>query len=224
MSLRLHWEEIPPSGGGQGCVITLHGRGTSGQEMMPLADQIHLPRLRWVFPDGPMPFPGGFGGRMWYESPTEGPRGIEASRDLLFELLDHLITQDMVPEDRVVLMGFSQGAVMSLDVGLRYPRRLAGIIALSGHLAVPDKLSAEKSDVSAGMPVLLVHGKLDEVVSVEESREAQAMLRKEGYRVRLNEFLMAHQIIPDEIEAIRRYLVQLLDLSEQRTSSKEIQS
>ena len=213
MSVRLHWEEIPPSGGMQGCVITLHGRGTSGQEMMPLADQIHLPRLRWIFPDGPMPFPGGLGGRMWYESPTEGPRGVHASRDFLFELLDHLITQDKVPEDRVVLMGFSQGAVMSLDVGLRYPRRLGGIIALSGHLAVPEKLSAEKSEASAGMPILLVHGKLDEVVSVEGSREAQAALRKEGYPAHLYEYLMGHQVIPDEIEAIRRHLTQLLGLS-----------
>ena len=213
MSVRLHWDELPPSGGMQGCIITLHGRGTSGQEMMPLADQIHLPSLRWIFPDGPMPFPGGFGGRMWYESPTEGPRGVHASRDLLFELLDHLITHEKVPEDRMVLMGFSQGAVMSLDVGLRYPQRLAGIVALSGHLAVPLKLSAEKSEASAGMSILLVHGKLDEVVPVKGSREAQAALRKEGYRVRLCEFLMAHQVIPDEIEVVRRYLIEFLGLS-----------
>ena len=213
MSVRLNWDEVRPSDAVQGCIVMLHGRGTSGQDLMPLTDEIHLPGLRWIFPDGPMSFPGDLGGRMWYESPLDDQQGVRESRELLFELLDHLIMHEKVKGDRIVLMGFSQGAVMSLDVGVRYPRRLAGVIALSGHLAVPEKLPAEKSGASAGMPILLVHGKLDEVMPVEGSREAQATLRKEGYRVRLHEYLMGHQVIPDQIELVRRYLLEFLGLS-----------
>lgn len=115
-------------------MITLHGRGTTGEDLMPLADEIALPGIHWIFPDAPSLFRR-LRGRMWYSSPPQGQSGILESRRLLFDLLDQLITREGIPSDRIALTGFSQGAVMSLDVGLRYPQPLAAIIALSGYLA-----------------------------------------------------------------------------------------
>ncbi|MDC4225734.1 MAG: dienelactone hydrolase family protein [Candidatus Manganitrophus sp.] len=180
MPNRLEQRERAPSGRVEGCVITLHGRGTTGEDLMPLADEIALPGMHWIFPDAPFPFPDDFGGRMWYSSPPQGQSGILESRRLLFDLLDRLITREGIPSDRIALTGFSQGAVMSLDVGLRYPQPLAAIIALSGYLASPETLAAEKSPASIKTPILLVHGTMDEVVPVDGSRKAHAVLVREG--------------------------------------------
>lgn len=205
-SNQLHVQERPAAGPLQGCVVTLHGRGTTGADLMPLADEIGLPGLRWIFPDAPFPFPDDFGGRMWYASPPQSQSGILESRRLLFDLLDQLITREGISSDRIALMGFSQGAVMSLDVGLRYPKKLAAIIALSGYLASPETLASEKSPTANETPILLVHGTMDEVVPVDGSRKASALLLKEGFQPRLQEYPMGHQVIREEIGLIRDFL------------------
>lgn len=203
---RLTWKEFGPSDPPKGCVITLHGRGTSGRDLMPVADAIDLPYLRWVFPDAPFPFPDLLGGMMWYGSTTGNTFEIQTSRKLLFDLLDHLIQKDHVPSENIALLGFSQGAVMSLDVGLRYPKRMGALIALSGFLAAPDKLKREKSRASKSIPILLAHGTMDDVVPVNGSRDAQNTLLAEGYSPEFKEYPMGHQIIPEEITLVRHYL------------------
>lgn len=210
MPNRLQWNEVKASGPLQGCVVTLHGRGTTGSDLMPLADEIALPGLRWIFPDAPFPFPGDFGGQMWYASPPMTGGGILESRRLLFELLDDLTLKEKIPSERTVLMGFSQGAVMSLDVGLRYANRLAAIIALSGYLASPERLAAEKSPASQETPILIIHGTMDEVLPVEGSRRAHAALSQEGFRSSFKEYPMGHQVIPEEMGFIRDYLLKTL--------------
>lgn len=207
---KLELNEIPPSGEMQGCVVTLHGRGVSGADLMPLAREIGLDGIRWIFPDAPFPFPSDFGGRMWYGFSSEKEEGIQRSRRLLFDLLDRLTEE--IPAEKLVLMGFSQGAVMSLDAGLRYPRKLAMIIALSGYLPFPERLSAEKSAASAGTPIVLMHGTEDEVVPAEGSRKAYAMLLKENYGVRLSEYPIGHEVDREEIEMIRGDLRKALNL------------
>lgn len=196
----------------EGCVVFLHGRGTTGEDLMPLADEIALPSLRWIFPDAPLPFLEDFDGRMWFASPPDQQGGIIKSRSLLFELLNQLIEKEQTPPQQIVLMGFSQGAVMSLDVGLRFPKRLAGLVAMSGFLPSPETIPAEKSPASAEMPILLVHGTGDDVVNVDGSRQALDVFRKEGYTVDLQEYAMGHQVIPEEILLIRNHLTKLLNL------------
>lgn len=212
MSDRLEWSERPAASDAAGWVIALHGRGTVGSDLEPLADAVGLENLGWIFPDAPLPFPGGFGGRMWYESGDEQEVHIRRSRLLLFGLLDDLISTRRIEAQKIILMGFSQGAVMSLEAGLRYPRRLAAILALSGYLFRPQALEKERSSDSARIPILLVHGKLDDVVPVDGSRDAQATLRGLGYEVRLQEYLMGHQVIPEEIDLIRAQLTENLGL------------
>lgn len=202
----LDWKEIPASDVQKGCVITLHGRGTSGEDLIPLVDEINLPHLRWIFPDAPFPFPDILGGMMWFGSTKGNSTGIQDSRKLLFDLLDQVIKKDRILPENVALLGFSQGAVMSLDVGLRYPKRIGALIALSGFLATPEKLKQEKSPASKSVPILLAHGTEDEVVSVDGSRKAQQCLIKEGYSAELKEYPMGHQIIPEEIDLIRNHL------------------
>ncbi|MFQ5588497.1 MAG: alpha/beta hydrolase [Nitrospiria bacterium] len=209
---RLAWKEFGASVHAKGCVITLHGRGTSGEDLMPIAQEIHLSHLRWVFPDAPFPFPDLLGGLMWYSSTAGSASEVQTSRKLLFDLLDHMTENKQVPPENIALLGFSQGAVMSLDVGLRYPKKIGAIIALSGFLAAPDTLSREKSRASESVPILLAHGTMDEVVPVKGSRDAQSALLAEGYSPELREYAMGHQIIAEEITLIRNYLMTHLGL------------
>ncbi len=209
---RLAWQEVGSSENLKGCVIALHGRGTSGEDLMPIADEMNLPHLRWIFPDAPLPFPDLLGGMMWYGSSAGNAADIQTSRKLLFDLLDHLIKKEHMAPENIALLGFSQGAVMSLDVGLRYPKRIGALIALSGFLAAPEKLTQEKSRASKSVPILLVHGTMDEVVPVKGSREAQAKLVAEGYSPELKEYPMGHQIVPEEITLIRNHLKMHLGL------------
>lgn len=191
-----------------GCVVVLHGRGTNGYDLVPIVQAFRLPRLRYLFPHAPFPVPFIWEGRAWYELPPYDREGILESRQLLFNLLEELEGEGL-SSGQIALMGFSQGAVMSLDVGVRYPHRLAGIIALSGYLPFPESLHQEKSPVSQGLPVLLAHGTEDPVVPILGSRQAAQILKEEEFSVRLLEYRMGHEVIPEEVAEIRRFLQDL---------------
>jgi phospholipase/carboxylesterase len=128
---------------------------------------------------------------------------------LLFRFLEELEKEGLAP-GRIVLMGFSQGAVMSLDVGIRYPKRLAGVIALSGYLYSADSLGREKSAASSGLPILLAHGTYDDVLPLAGSRQACKALQAHGFQARLVEYPMGHQVIPEELEEVRSFLKAVL--------------
>jgi phospholipase/carboxylesterase len=192
-----------------GCVVTLHGRGVTGEDLVPLAEQLRLPSIRFVFPNAPFGFMGSSNGRAWYESPPRAHEGLVESRQLLFRLLEDLEKEGIDP-GRIVLMGFSQGAVMSLDAGIRYPKRLAGIIALSGYLYAADSVGKEKSPESSGLPILLAHGTYDDVLPSALSRQADKALKSHGFQTRLLEYPMGHQIVPEELEEVRSFLKAIL--------------
>ncbi len=218
MSSSLQWEEIPASENARACVIFLHGRGTNGEDLMPLAEAFNFPSLQFVFPHAPMHCPDFPGGRMWFGPTSEGTPGIETSRKLLTTFMDDLIvgrvggsTQNSgIPAEKIFVIGFSQGAVMALDVGLRFPKRLACIAALSGFLAGPETLQDEKSAASLSVPILLLHGTADQVVKVDGSRRAYNTLSDIGYDVQIKEYEMAHQIIPEEIVLLRNEMIKYL--------------
>jgi len=188
-----------------GCVVTLHGRGVTGEDLVPLAQELRLPSLRFVFPNAPFGFMEFSNGRAWYESPPRAHEGLIESRQLLFRLLEELEREGVNP-GRIVLMGFSQGAVMSLDAGIRYPKRLAGVIALSGYLYSADSLGTEKSAASHGLPILIAHGIYDDVLPLAGARQAGKVLQAHGFQTRLLEYPMGHQVVPDELEEVRSFL------------------
>ena len=206
----LQWSELSPVNRECGCAVMLHGRGTTGEDLLPVAQEINLPDIRWVFPDAPFPFPGVFEGKMWFSPLSSNANDLQISRGLIFDLLKSLIEKDRLPPEKIALLGFSQGAVMALDVGVRFFRRLGTVIALSGFLASPEKLHKERSPASNGMPILLAHGSEDDVVSIDGSRQANRTLQKEGYALASHEYPMGHQIIAEEMVLIRAHLIRYL--------------
>lgn len=198
----------PAGGQAAGCVVVLHGRGVTGEDLVPLAGELRLPNLRFIFPDAPFSFPGFDHGWCWYES-TPDHDGLTNSRRLLFDLLRGLEQEGVAP-GQTVLLGFSQGAVMALDVGVRYPKRLGGIIALSGYLCAPEALREEKSPAAAGLPILMAHGSEDDVLPVQWARTATNALKAEGFQVKFLEYPMGHQIVMEEVEEVRAFLRAIL--------------
>ncbi|MBI3594284.1 MAG: alpha/beta hydrolase [Nitrospirae bacterium] len=208
MSLE-YYEINPEKGIPLGCLVFIHGLGVNGKDLMPLAAQLNLPQTKFVFPNAPFPVDYSYEGRAWYQLPRENGKGISISRKGIIELLQK-IELSGIPANQIIIGGFSQGAVMSLEAGLRYPNKICGIIALSGYLHAPEQISIEKNQANQGIPVLVCHGEEDDVLPIEGSREAVRYLEKEGYSVSFHEYPIGHQVIPEELIVIRQFILDSL--------------
>ena len=106
----------------------------------------------------------------------------------------------------VLLAGFSQGGAVALYTGLRYPERLAGILAMSCYLPFPERLAAEKSAANADVPILLCHGRGDPVVPIGMGLEARDELKAHGYAPEWRDYPMQHAVCMEEIADVARWL------------------
>lgn len=124
-----------------------------------------------------------FGGFQWFDltlrDPSEYWRGVKKAGPMLDRFLTELMSQFNLDESRVALVGFSQGTMMALHVGLRRAKPLAAIVGYSGKLAGPEHLKAE---IKSKPPVLLVHGSSDDVLPVSNIDEAEKALKESGVK------------------------------------------
>ena len=177
----------PASGGPpKSLVIFLHGYGSNGADLIDLAPYwaSALPDTLFLAPDAPQPCDGVPFGRQWWPlaslTPAARAAGVRVSAPALDAYIDAQLAAHSLSEDRLALVGFSQGAMMALHVGPRRARPLAGIIGFSGMLADPDALAAE---VVTKPPILLVHGDRDDVLPVEALHQADVQLKGLGLDV-----------------------------------------
>lgn len=163
-------------------VILLHGYGADGTDLIGLAP--HLGRVlsttAFLAPNAPEPC-GGSAGYQWWDiasfSAEERQRGAEAAAPLLDAFIDAELARFNLDEGDLALVGFSQGTMMALQVGLRRLRPPAGIVGLSGGLVGADTLADE---IRCRPPVLLVHGDRDEMLPIEHMFEAAQGLAAAG--------------------------------------------
>jgi phospholipase/carboxylesterase len=162
----------PKSGKTKQLVVFLHGYGADGNDLIEIGRQwqMWLPDATFVSPHAPDRAPMG-GGRQWFpltmRDPSERWRGVEYARPALDGFLDEELAKTGLDESKLALVGFSQGTMMALHVGLRRKRRLAGILGYSGILVGPEHLRAGREGLGASPPVLLVHGDEDQVIPAE---------------------------------------------------------
>jgi phospholipase/carboxylesterase len=203
-------------------VIWLHGLGADGHDFEPVVRELRLPGepgWRFVFPHAPrraVTINNGMVMRAWYDILSfdrGGPAdeaGIRASGRLLDELIGRERSRGIAAGD-IVVAGFSQGGAIALHAGLRSKERLAGIMALSTYLPLPQAFEAEVvRNAQAGnkdVPVFMAHGRFDPVLPYAMGSESAAMLRAAGYRVEWHEYPMAHSVCAEEIAAIRTWLL-----------------
>lgn len=208
-------EQAPPRPA-DAAVIWLHGLGADGHDFASLPPQLGVPpgaAVRYVFPHAPeRPVTVNLGMRMraWYDIAHLGERSRdEAGLRRSAAAVDGLIAREIergVPSTRIVLAGFSQGAATALFTGLRHPRPLGGIVALSGYLPLADALPDEASPANRRVDIFQAHGGRDEVVPCAWGRDDAERLRAAGYGVEWREYAMAHEVCPDEVRDIGRWL------------------
>lgn len=205
-------------------VIWLHGLGADGNDFVPIIPQLHLsecPAIRFVFPSSPsiaVTVNGGYVMPAWYDiterdiNAREDLAGIHKSAAAISELIEREASRG-IAYDNIVLAGFSQGCAMSLQVGLRFPHRLAGIMALSGYLPLAKSLPPERSEANSQTPIFMAHGVWDAVIVPERAEASADTLEKLGYQVDWNTYPMEHSLHPDELVDISRFLTMALSKS-----------
>jgi phospholipase/carboxylesterase len=184
-------------------MVVLHGLGDSMEGYRWLPPTLGLPWLNHLLVNGPDDY---FGGRAWYDFSGDAGAGIERSRALLFELLNAWNDRGF-PSEETFLFGFSQGGLMTVDVGLRYPRRFAGLIGISGYVHEPESLFRSLSAVAREQRLLLTHGTLDPLIPFAGVREQVNELKAAGLHVEWHEFVKAHTIAGElELGVIRDFV------------------
>ena len=204
------------------CVIWLHGLGADGHDFEPIVPELKLDSVistRFVFPHAPMipvTINQGFVMRAWYDvneskiDAEQDEKGIRKSEKILGQLIEQQIKAGITSK-RIVVAGFSQGGAIALQTGLRYPKPLAGVIALSTYLPLAKTLTAEKNKANDGMPIFLAHGSEDPVIPIDLGYTTRGRLEKEGYQVTWEEYDgMAHGVSEKEIFDIGDWLEQFL--------------
>lgn len=203
-------------------VIWLHGLGADGHDFEAVVPELGLgevPAVRFVFPHAPVrpvTLNGGMAMRAWYDivsltaSREADEAGIAQSTAQVAALIEREEARG-VPPERVVLAGFSQGGAIALHAGLRYPRRLAGIMALSSYLLMSERLSDERSDANHDVPLFVAHGEMDPVVPFAAGQATAQKLEALGYPVEWHRYPLPHSVSLHELADIGRWLRARLD-------------
>lgn len=209
--------EIPSDDPNALVVVCLHGYGADMRDLAPLAQELETKRpIAWIFPDAPEVLD--WGGRAWFpidvaafeEAQRTGnardlslrePPGLEWAR----EELQRFIAALDVPWERIVLMGFSQGAMLAVDLALRAERAPAGVAILSGTLVDKAK-TAELAPAKKGLPFFQSHGSVDPILGFAQARALEKVLVEAGWKGQLRRFEGGHAIPQETLEGLKSWL------------------
>lgn len=199
-------------------VIWLHGLGADGNDFASLVPELKLPTtsaIRFIFPHAPVKsitINNGMKMRAWYDilaldrQMREDELGIRQSADAIAQLIEHEHARGIAYEN-IFLAGFSQGGAMALYTALRFPQKLAGIIALSCYLPLAKNLASEASVANKTIPIFLAHGNFDMVVPLMLAQYSKEALLQNHYTVAWHMYPMDHTVCFEEIKDIREWLL-----------------
>lgn len=207
----LEGPRLPPLSGSkpEALVILIHGYGSNGEDLISLAAMMQpsLPFAAFVAPNAPLPLPHMAAAHQWWPIETfsmaERAAGAAAAAPVLDEFISQELKKAGLTSDRLLLVGFSQGTMMALHVGLRRPEAIAGIVGISGMLVAPESLEA---DISSRPPVLLIHGTQDDVVPFRAMELASSALAAVGVPVETHASVgIGHTIGSDGLSAATEF-------------------
>ena len=202
-------------------VVWLHGLGADGHDFEPVAAELGrggLDGVRYVFPHAPVrpvTINGGMEMRAWYDiagsdfDRRADEEGVRESAGIAGALIDEQIARGIAAQ-RIVLAGFSQGGAIALYAGLRFPFRLAGILALSTYLPAPRSLEAQAHPANRDVPIFLAHGSQDPMIALSFSERSGVALAALGYVVEVHTYPMPHSVCAEEIRDIGNWLSRVL--------------
>src|SRR5687767_8012077 len=172
-------------------VIWLHGLGADGHDFEPIVPELRLPKpVRFVFPHAPIravTINQGMRMRAWYDifqfgGGPEDEAGVRASQQVIEKFIDEEKRRGFPPE-KIVLAGFSQGGAIVLQTALRYPERLAGVMALSTYVPIASSLAAERSKANQDIPIFMAHGRFDDLIPIDRAEHSKDLLTRLGYKI-----------------------------------------
>lgn len=202
-------------------IIWMHGLGADGQDFVPIVGQLNLsqcPAIRFIFPHAPtrpITINGGYVMRGWYDivhpdlKQLEDEQGVRASQVAIEQLIAQEIEQG-IPADRIILAGFSQGSAMALHTGIRYPKKLAGILALSGYIPLGEQVAVERSVANQAIPIFMAHGIDDLIVSMQRAKQSRDLLQGLHYAIEWHEYPMQHSVCFEEVRDIGHWLQRII--------------
>jgi phospholipase/carboxylesterase len=191
-------------------VVMLHGYGANGADLRDVAQTLSgaLPDTVFLLPDAPEPMPGSPGGRQWFalagSDDSLRREGLRRAVARLVPTIDHELQARSLPRSRLALVGFSQGAMLALDLGLHMNPAPAGVVSLSGRLVDDSAPSPSPS------PALIVHGTADARIPVTEAQQALSRLAR--LHVRTESLILpgvGHTITPQAMAAAGSFLHRL---------------
>ena len=212
---------IEPSGPATASIIWLHGLGADAHDFEPIVPHLDLPAelgVRFIFPNAPrrpVSVNNGLVMPAWYDilgldiNRQEDEAGIRDSERALQKLIRQQEQQGIATE-RIVLAGFSQGGAMTLHTGVRYPEKLAGMLALSCYLPLPDSVPAERHPANQDTAILMAHGRFDPVVNYDKGKRSSELLQDLGYPLEWREYPMQHEVVLEQIQETGRWLQTVL--------------
>ena len=221
-SVLLDCIEINPSDKPAATIIWLHGLGADGHDFEAIVPELRLPDsipVRFVFPHAPersVTINAGMIMRAWFDLIDLDLGANSADKEQFLEsveMLEALIENEMrfgLDSDRIVLAGFSQGGAVALHTGLHYPKRLAGILAMSMHLPTLRDRSAALSPVNREVPIMMAHGQMDPVIPLAKAIATRQELTRLGYAVSWHEYPIQHSVCAEEVADIRAWLMGVL--------------
>jgi phospholipase/carboxylesterase len=220
MQPTLHYIEVAPATSHQATIIWLHGLGADCKNFLGLADNLRASgchNVKFVFPDAPVrpiTLNHGLEMRGWYDlynlemTQQEDAAGLSASQKLIDALIEHEHKQG-IPYSKIILGGFSQGGVMTLYTGLRFPYQLGGLVCFSGYCAMADTLSRELHAANQDTPILLAHGLFDPPVTLKLGDAAYNALTALELNVNFKKYPIEHNVSVEEMRDLAAYVKQI---------------
>lgn len=201
-------------------ILWLHGLGASGDDFVPVAQELHLPQaVHHIFPQAPqrpVTINGGYVMPAWYDirssaiDAAQDAEGIAASVHAVEALIAHEVARGIAP-DHIFVAGFSQGGAIALQVGLRAKQKLGGMLALSTYLALADTVERATCQDT---PVFMAHGLQDPVIPCALGCRSAAILEQLGCWVSWHEYAMPHSVCMEEIRDIGNWLTLRMEIAE----------
>ena len=198
-------------------VIWLHGLGADGYDFATVVDMLNLAQVRFILPHAPsmaVTRNNGYVMPAWYDlfAPSESQQedlvGITRSEDYLNSLIENEIKRG-IASDKIVLAGFSQGGAIALHSATRYPKKLAGVLALSTYLPLKATLAKQAHAANLATPIFMAHGRADDIISLDRALASRLSLQESGFTMQWHEYAMAHSVCAEEINDIRLFLTGL---------------
>jgi phospholipase/carboxylesterase len=204
LKFMLHSELIPAvEPNSKHLMVMLHGLGDSIEGYRWLPEALRLPWLNYLLVNAPDDYCGGYS---WFNLEGDIASGVHRSRKLLFAVLDAQRAQGF-PTEQTTLGGFSQGCLMTIDAGLHYPHRFAGLVGISGWVCEAEKVLKELTPLAKEQRFLITHGTHDPVVAFERTRKQIQFAKGAGLNIAWHEFAKPHTIAgEEEMRVIRDFV------------------